>query len=70
MMFGLLASQLQYNDVIKPFIALSPVSFLGHSTTPLLFMTHFEPLYRYGFYLYAYLMFSLQIIPDIIIAFG
>lgn len=48
MMFGLLASKLQYNDVIKPFVALSPVSFLGHSTTPLLFMTHFEPLYRSG----------------------
>ncbi|XP_054167643.1 lysosomal acid lipase/cholesteryl ester hydrolase-like [Oppia nitens] len=46
MMFGLLASKLEYNQLVKPFIALSPVSFLGHSTTPLLFMTHFEPLYR------------------------
>ncbi|CAG2107302.1 unnamed protein product [Medioppia subpectinata] len=46
MMFGLLASKLQYNNIIKPFIALSPVSFLGHSTTPLIYMTYFERLYR------------------------
>ncbi len=46
MMFGLLSSRLKYNQIIKPFIALSPVSFLGNATTPLRIFTYFESLIR------------------------
>ncbi|CAG2181808.1 unnamed protein product, partial [Oppiella nova] len=45
-MFGLLATKSQYNVIVKPFIALSPVSFLGHATTPIKYLTYFEGLLR------------------------
>ncbi|CAG2165664.1 unnamed protein product [Oppiella nova] len=46
MMFGLLASQPHYSNIIKPFIAMSPVPFMGNSTSPLV---------QYGSYILSFL---------------
>lgn len=34
-MFGLLSTQLKYNDLVKPYIALSPATFFSHETSVL-----------------------------------
>ena len=34
-MFGLLATRPKYNDIVKPFIALSPVVYMGNVASPL-----------------------------------
>ena len=34
-MFGLLSQQAKYNDIVKPFIALAPVTTVGNAATPL-----------------------------------
>ncbi|KAI1281925.1 Gastric triacylglycerol lipase [Halotydeus destructor] len=34
-MFGLLSTRPIYNDIVKPFIALAPVTSVGHVTTPI-----------------------------------
>ncbi|XP_054155983.1 lipase member M-like [Oppia nitens] len=41
MMFSLLATQPHYTNTIKPFIAISPVSYLGNSTSPLYKIIHY-----------------------------
>lgn len=39
-MFGLLSSRPELNDVIKPFIALGPVSYVGHIRSPIRHLAH------------------------------
>lgn len=39
-MFGLLASHPEFNEVIKPFIAMAPVSHVGHVKSPLKYLAH------------------------------
>jgi hypothetical protein len=46
MMFGLLATKPEYSQIIKPFIALSPVPFMGNATSPLIRGKPLIPLMR------------------------
>ena len=43
-MFGLLSSQPQYNDIVKPFIALAPVTSVDESSSVLAHLAYVEPL--------------------------
>lgn len=45
-MFGLLATQKKYNDIIEPFIALAPVGTVKHITALLRFLANQKYLYR------------------------
>ena len=39
-LFGLLASRPEYNDVLKPCIALAPITVVGHSVTPYSYLAY------------------------------
>lgn len=39
-MFGLLASQPKYNSIMKPCIAMAPITVVGHSYTPYTYLAH------------------------------
>ena len=40
MMFGLLSTHSKYNDIIRPFIALAPVTTVGHLESPIKYVAH------------------------------
>lgn len=46
-MFGLLSSRPELNDVIKPFIALAPVSHVGHIRSPIRYIAHNPVIMEY-----------------------
>lgn len=46
MLFGLLSKRPEFSNVIKPFIALSPVVFVNRTLTPLKHFTPFRELFR------------------------
>lgn len=47
-MFALLASQPDlYTDVIEPFIALAPVAYLQHTSSPVRHLIHLRPITKY-----------------------
>lgn len=43
-MFGLLATQPKYNDIIKPFIALAPVTSVDEASSPITHLAYIKPL--------------------------
>jgi lysosomal acid lipase/cholesteryl ester hydrolase len=43
-MFGLLASFPKYNDIVKPYIALAPVTSVDHSLSPITHLAYIHPL--------------------------
>ena len=40
LMFGLLSTRPEFNDVIKPFVAMAPVSHVGHIKSPIRYIAH------------------------------
>jgi lysosomal acid lipase/cholesteryl ester hydrolase len=46
-MFGLLATRPEYNDKIKPFVAMAPVAFVGHVKSPIKYIAHSRLLYEF-----------------------
>lgn len=47
MMFGLLAEQPEYGDVIEPYIALAPVAYVNHSISPVKYFAIYTPIFQH-----------------------
>lgn len=47
MMFGLLADQPQYADIVEPYIALAPVAFVNHSISPVRYFAVYTPIFQH-----------------------
>lgn len=44
-MFGLLSTIPMYNDIVKPFVALSPVAFVGNIKSPVKYFAYVSSSY-------------------------